>query len=1063
MASPCIIVFNGKEYSYEDFTSRMHDGLLDKLVSDKIIDDSGFEKSGNKKALLNRAFEGENTAEVKAAIEKHGLTYETESRAVAKEKAKKFIDEVGEEAATDAVRKNEVDGAMGAYIWAEAIDSVTKKLGNATAPAEIERLTKMQADLLNEFDMKAREGGRFISALADVYATSDFNYSAERQIKKYKEANNGEISPAVEQRFRELDEQLKDVQKRLEAAEQRAKDNELKSAIDNITADVKHSKKGKGTITGKQRIAKGLDDLASALGAKLSATGDQRVKVIDALTEIGRGLIEEGIATAENVAQKVREYVNDKFGGKVNFDDYADDFDISINAASEEINAGRKLRIPKQAIRDLVEQGITDPNQLVAEVKKMLIDKHPNITDREIRDAISEYGKTTNPKKDEVSRQIRKAKRIMRAISALEDIQDKKRPLKSGAQRDKFDADERAAMKEVREAMKDMPLDAEQEAEQLKTALDAAKQRVQNQIDDLQREIDKGEQVPKSARTVQADEELTTLKQKRDALKEQHDKMFKDEEFQQKRRLELAKRRAQNKINELNERLRTGNFDKRTVKPVIADTELTKLNAEKLRIQEEFDKERYKVELKNRSKAEKVKDSLWELWGIPRILMATGEMSYIGVQGLKQSIAHPTYAAKALKNSIEQMFSEKKSEEFLRNIKAQEWYPTAKASKLALTEPNAKITASEELFYSGWTNLIWDTLGKAIVSPAKLKSGESYQKAVEAWSKANPLKAAERGAVGYLDTIRIMRFLDGMQMLEMQGKNFEENKQDYKDVADVINTLTGRASLGKLNQFADTLSKVFFSPRNWASGIKTATPYALYYFGRMTPTARRMALADFSKFLGLTTSMMILAAAKFNKDEDEETKVELDPRSTDFMKIKLGDTRVDPWGGMQQQVVFSSRIIADALYKLGKATDKDIVEGAYKKGDEVMPLGMFRKTPKASELAIKQAVNKLNPAMSLLYNYANTSINKDGEVKGEYGKDYTLKSELSDKFNPIFWETVSDLLKDDPTALDGLLTFYAFFGGGVQTYDNKTKKEEEKKSAPAKFNSNSGFKGFKRP
>jgi hypothetical protein len=418
--------------------------------------------------------------------------------------------------------------------------------------------------------------------------------------------------------------------------------------------------------------------------------------------------------------------------------------------------------------------------------------------------------------------------------------------------------------------------------------------------------------------------------------------------------------------------------------------------------------------------------------------MATGEASFVGIQGLKQSIAHPTHAIQAFKNAWSALKSEKNADKFLNEIKSQDFYPTLKKSKLALTEPHAELTAREELFYSGWTNMIWDNIGKAVVSPTRLKSKEAFDKATEMWSKANPFKAAERAAVGYLDTLRVMRFLDGKQVLEMQGKTFENSPQDYKDVADAINTMTGRASLGAAEQIAPMLSKVFFSPRNWASGIKTATPYALYHFGKMTPTARKMAVADFSKFLGLTTGMVMMAAAKLNNDDDEETNVEFDPRSTDFMKVRLGDTRIDPWGGMQQQVVLSSRLMADALMR---ALPQAGIEGAYKKDDKVIPLGVPFKSKTAGGLIGQQALNKLNPTADLLYNYMNTTVKKDGTRVNDFGQEYTIGGELEDKFYPIFWGTVSELLKDDPSALDGLLVFYAFFGGGVNIYEKKEKKK----------------------
>jgi hypothetical protein len=334
------------------------------------------------------------------------------------------------------------------------------------------------------------------------------------------------------------------------------------------------------------------------------------------------------------------------------------------------------------------------------------------------------------------------------------------------------------------------------------------------------------------------------------------------------------------------------------------------------------------------------------------------------------------------------------------------------------------------LYYSDWADVIW----RAISFPFKFISDSARQRFID----ANPIKGIERAAIGYLDTHRLLRYLDGVEVLEAQGKTFESNPQDYKDVADAINTLTGRASLGDLELFSETLSKVFFSPRNWSSQFKTATPYALYHFGKMTPTARKMAISDMSKFVGITTGFVMMAAVALNGDDDDETSVEFDPRSTDFMKIKLGDRRIDPWGGRIQQIVLSSRIIMEMLHDFGP---KGLSEGGVKKSSgEVLPLGVPFKTPSMGEVGVQMAVNKLSPSAHLLVNYMQTSEDKQGNMKTAYGEEYSPVDDLTSSLKPIFWETVNELLIEDPSALNGLLTTAAFFGTNVNVYESSRRK-----------------------
>lgn len=64
MASPCIITFKGKEYSFEEFAGMLHDGLLDQMVQDGIVDDSRFKKMAEQGERTE--FDNEEDAELYA-------------------------------------------------------------------------------------------------------------------------------------------------------------------------------------------------------------------------------------------------------------------------------------------------------------------------------------------------------------------------------------------------------------------------------------------------------------------------------------------------------------------------------------------------------------------------------------------------------------------------------------------------------------------------------------------------------------------------------------------------------------------------------------------------------------------------------------------------------------------------------------------------------------------------------------------------------------------------------------------------------------------------------------
>lgn len=957
----------------KEFAKQVGEDVSD--IMQRAWDEAGKPKEVKKTLVTKRAYEGEVRGEVKGELEKLGLTREIDDLDVAEIKAKKFVESVGDDMALEAIRNGDVTGATAAFVYAETIKSVDKKAMTETDPAKQAELNALHAELLNEWGTKQWQSGAFNSAMQRILLDRDLKFNVEKQIEEIKKINKGEIPAEVEKRLRDADAEIQELKKKI--AE---KEKEAKLAADNqVVADIKASiPRTKKTYTAK---AKEVADQFRRLKTKPIVFKDangkeipiQKLSVVDwnSLVELGAKAIEKTGEIADGVKAIVDELKDHEWYVKLS----QADKDAVQKQIEENLPQQGGLKIPNSTIRGLVEKGADNMNDLVAAVKKQIGD--PELTDREIRDAITGYGKEVNKNKDEIETEIRQMKRIGTLTSKIEDVQAGNKPTRSQRDRDIANAQEKELRKKLKEEMKNLPIDEQEQLIKDKVS-------VKRRIDELERRIKEGDYAPK-------------------------------------------KKAAR-----------------------VLDGELIDLESRKIQLQGIYDKEKYKLELQNRRTHEKAKDLLWELWGTTRALRATAEFSFVGIQGLPQSIAHPLHAREAFKNAIKFMFSEAKTDKWLNDIKAQEWYPILKKSKLALTEPHAELSAREELFYSGWTNMIWDNLGKVIVSPTLFKGKESFDRAAGGWSKLNPFKAIERAAVGYLDTLRVLRFLDGMEILNEKGINFDDNPQAYKDMSDIINTLTGRASLGVFEGISQPLAKIFFSPRNWASALKTATPYAFYHFGKMRAgsdpfkpsVAQKMAISDLSKFLGLTTGIVAMVAAAVNNDDDPDTAVELDPRSSDFGKIKIGNRRIDPFGGKIQQVVFTTRMIMDS----SKST---------KTGD-VNKLGVPYKTPTKEQLALQQAFNKLAPSAQVLHRYGSSIIDPstgkrmvftDGEMV-----EYEISEELSSQLYPIYWETLSDLYKDDPSALNGLFAFYAFFGGGVSVYgkegDNKESSKPKRPQQP---------------
>lgn len=1159
--------------------------------------------------ILTRYVEGENVRQdVREAIARRGLNRDIEHLSDARKIAEEFIAEVGISNAIEAVQNEDVKGAAAAFIWGAAIDYIDNEISKTTDPDELARLTTWNADLLEQFNQKAVNDGRFIRALADVYRDSNFGWRVGELVDSWVRTAGEKPSAETEALIKEVSENVLEINKKLKELQERVEKAEAELAIKNIQDYNEREGKAKDKTTERRKKADKAIAAIKNVRAKIKGNNYSDATGIIAAVDSALLVIEKAIDKGVSVADAIEEgiaHINAKLKGeKWNQDKFRKDVTdafkeegVDVGVATFDETTGR-YRIPGSMIRDLVKQGMNDIDAITdAVMKEMNIENTPE-NHRLVRDSITGYGKTVNPTKDELQKEVSKLTGVGRLLSALEDVKAGKRASRSGVQRRKLTQKERDLMSQVRELTKMLPQDEADIAKYFKTALDALKTRMRNRMEDLKAEIESGEKQKKVKKEVKYDAEAQALKDELDDLQKVHDEVFKnksltiEEQVQQavdmlenstnryeqkiaegkftppvkpplpedpriaaaqakrdaakkayeiareaaipaevrkaeaalkatereiavidkmiaennlvkerkakleyqtealkaakerlagrrallaelqekagiaeKKRLDTIKKNANKAVETYKRRLAEGNFEKgryeskngvlgafkkQEDKRTQLDKEALNLQAEKLFWQNRYETEKHKAELKNRKAWEKATDVVVEAWGLTRALMATAELSFVLVQGSVQTIAHPTKAWEAFKVAMRNFASQAKAEKAQQRIEASRDYYVMSKSKLALSKYDARLTAREESFLGGWVNQIWDYVGFPFFSPITkkfkkdLKVGETTlietagKTPYEVWKQANLFKAIERAGVGYLNTIRVLRFQDGSQMLEMQGKTFENDAESYKQLADVINTFTGRSGLGALEVAAKPLSFIFFSPRNWASMLKQVTPYTFVWLGRMTEVsgsrfnpksyhstvAQRMALADFSKYLGLTTSIVMMAAAYLNDDDDEETGVSLDPRSVDFMKIKLGNTRIDPWGGRIQQIVYQTRMI------MGETVNSR---------GEVKRLGEGGFTPTRYDLSLRMIENKFAPTTGMVSKFLKSKTKKD-PTTGEYirvdqfGQPFDLSSQV-ENFYPMYWGTVSDLEKEQPNALAGMLIFYSLLGGGVSTYE----------------------------
>jgi hypothetical protein len=960
-----------------------------------------FEREQGRKSVAGRMASG-NSAIIKRAIANNSLDYEIENQKEAKEKADAFVDEVGFNNALIAVRDGLVDGGQGAFIYARAIEILEQEINTLKGEDKLDAVAdymKLLDEIAVELDLRSRKYGQFISALANIYYSSKGRYNLTKMVKDYKAENKGVISKEVLEKLKNVEEKLKESEAKLAELETKKRIEEENEAFNNILESVARRKaiNTNAKITDKQKLKAFADKLRSFKISNLGGTNvatpysvvyDLAIEAAAQALEL-TGAVSDAIKAGVESIRKANLSKDEQQQALSDLFDLFDDSDVTENTSQKgmmSVNDEGMLRIPHSLIREKVENGIDNiedlVSELMADVKELFPDS--DFTERQVRDAVTGYGKISNPTSDEIENQISIIKSIGKIASGIEDANKGQRPLRSGQQRREPTMKERTEMKKLKALLRDLPLADADITKAYKTALDAIKKRLSNEIEELDEQIAKGEKRKGEKSVIEYDQEAKDLKAIRDSKKAELDelvgkpeltdqqkidraekllqkrlddlqqkidsneidyakkpepvtsanledmrklkkeldaqiqKMREDAGMAEARLIESAKRNASKRLATLKERIANKDFSPKKRKPTPTDVELNKIRAEIAEQKEIFDKEVYKLELKNRRIEQKAFDVLKDILSVPKILSFTVDLSFVGIQNVTQiykmsanSLINLAKTGRlkgtfreAMAKTFKAMASPSFEQKYMQAVKANPNYQLWKDSKLGIVESHYKESAKAEVFQNNLVTTLFDILGNYVASKGFDKTGDIIKNYI------NVISIFERGQTVFENQMRINRFQEGADLLKAQGFNPIDDIKEYKKVAAAVNTLTGRANTG--SKFAaaarEANGTLFSSFSNWAAGVNQLNPYWYY---TLTPTARKMALTDVAHHIVGAGSLLSMAAIyALGQDDDDENKVtvETDPTSSDFALIKVGNLRIDPWAGKKTTVVAFARL-----------------------------------------------------------------------------------------------------------------------------------------------------------
>jgi hypothetical protein len=274
------------------------------------------------------------------------------------------------------------------------------------------------------------------------------------------------------------------------------------------------------------------------------------------------------------------------------------------------------------------------------------------------------------------------------------------------------------------------------------------------------------------------------------------------------------------------------------------------------------------------------------------------------------------------------------------------------------------------------------------------------------------VKASSRSFTGFLNYVRFNRFASLLDSARLRGEDVTIGSRVNTDIAKTVNDFTGRGNLGsgdKYGSVAPGLNAFFFSPRKISATMEMFDPVR-YLDPKISPTARMGALRQLSGSLIATAGILSLARLA-------GASVDLNPTSSNFAKMKVGNTTIDPTGGNSTYIRLLARIISGkSISQSGKVTTLNSgAFGGQTKADDA--LGFFR--------------GKLSPIAATIadvYFYGQTAT----------GEKVTVPYEVQDKLSPVVISDFINLVRSDPKdALTWLPELGAVFGLEVQTQAKK--------------------------
>lgn len=486
---------------------------------------------------------------------------------------------------------------------------------------------------------------------------------------------------------------------------------------------------------------------------------------------------------------------------------------------------------------------------------------------------------------------------------------------------------------------------------------------------------------------------------------------------------EISIQRSLNdQIEELERRIRENDFETAPVRPrTERSPDVNALMARRDALRRQLQHQRKMYQYKKIPLPFQMAKDFLTILGESKAIVGSLDLSSMFRQGGQLTFAHPLLFVKNFKKTIEAFKSDDAAVKIMGEI---------------LSRPNAKYYKDAGIDFTDWGEgalnaddrfAVYDNAGEG------RKLLDFYHKVVKNRYVKMGVNASERAFAMYLNLMRADAF-DQIVRNSPFGDASKMNRSQLKALGNFINIASQRGAIDKgsnLGKAINWMNYVLWSPRNLISRfqflyntVKLATPGANPYGDK---TLRGLFAKELVRYIaGVATAITFakLMSELLKGDGEPPDEIEFDPRSSQFLRVKFGNTRVDFLSGLAQVLTFSSRWITGRnKNSRGQLRDTNFAE----------TLGRFIRT-------------KLSPGASFFWDYSTGETFERQDIV--YDKLWASTKEekaayrhFAETFVPL---TLTDLIEQGKYSGLGntAVTFFlTVLGAGVNAYDPLTYKQ----------------------